>query len=118
MGMEYRVKAEYLGGNPDFNLDKDEQKGIECEGYLLATFTKEDDKNTKVGSAIHNLTIEQIAKWLERSDDEMKYDILEAALIAYGHIQARRLHTENLKRNMMCDLFEGIKPRLHEEDDD
>ena len=98
MKRNYRVKAENLDVNPEFGVDKEEQEGIECDGYMLVTFKENNEENMSMSTSVHNVTIEQIADWLKTSDDQMKYVILQAALIAYGNIQARRLYEEQQKR--------------------
>lgn len=118
MERNYRVKVENLDVNPEFGADKEEQEGIECEGYMLVAFKENSEEDMKMATAGHHITIEQIADWLECSDDQMKYMILQAALIAYGNIQARRLYEEQQKMKAMRSIFGMMGQRTPMEDDD
>lgn len=118
MKRNYRVKVENLDVNPEFGVDKEEQEGIECEGYMLVTFKENNEETMSMSTSAHHVTIKQIADWLETSDNQMKYMILQAALIAYGNIQARRLYEERQKKNMMRDIFGMIGKCTPMEDDD
>ena len=69
-------------------------------------------------TSAHHVTIEQIADWLETSDDHMKYMILQAALIAYGNIQARRLYEEQQIMKARRNIFEMMGKHTPMEDDD
>jgi hypothetical protein len=118
MERNYRVKVENLDVNPEFSAEKEEQEGIECEGYLLVAFKESSKEDMSISTAANHVSIEMITDWLKSSDDQLKYLILQAALIAYGNIQARRLYEEQHKKNMMRDIFGMIGQRTPMEDND
>ena len=47
MERNYRVKVENLDVNPEFGVDKEEQEGIECEGYMLVAFKENNEENSQ-----------------------------------------------------------------------
>ena len=117
MERNFRVKVENLNVNPEFSAEKEEQEGIECEGYLLVAFKESSEEDMSISTAANHVSIEMITDWLNKSDDQLKYLILQAALIAYGNIQARRLYEEEQIMKAKRNIFEMMGQRNPMEDD-
>lgn len=105
--MNYRVKVENVDINPEFGADKDLQEGIECEGFMLIAFRDLENTAEKldVASAIYRLSVRHIVDFLKYNKAEVGSDILQAASIAEGYLQAKRIYEEWKKRQMMERLF-------------
>ena len=115
--MNYRVKIENVDVNPEYGVEKEEQEGIDCNGFLLIAFGEETKECQNVTCSIHGVTVAKIADFLEKSDDDAKYVVLEAAAMAEGYRKAEAIYREQSAKRSMGRLEQIFGGGLEDEDD-
>ena len=89
---KYRIRIEAL--DPSEELRAEYRMGIECDGFTILI-----DDGDQTGSAIHQMSREDIATAI--ADDE---DLLSAAIVAKAMAEANRMERE-MKSGRVIDAF-------------
>ena len=104
----YKVRVE--ADNPDFNLDKRIQDGIDCRGFIAALFDEEGSVRTLCVEGVSSMEIAYMM-----SDHSV---FAESMALARGIIEARKIHDENEAKEHKLDLLRKILCPEGEEDDE
>lgn len=81
MKNEYTIRIE--SSNPEYEVDKDVQKGLTVDGFLLITFR--DDQ--PVCELVNRVSVGNLARWIERKT-EVGAVMRQATAIAEGYLKA------------------------------
>ena len=87
---EYTIRIE--SSNPEYEVDKDVQKGLTADGFLLITFR--DDQ--AVCEMLDGVSVVNLADWIQRKT-EVGAKMRQASAIAEGYLKARDIRNETMK---------------------
>ena len=86
----YKITVEAL--NPDVDVAEELRNGIECDGFFMVGHTKKDEKSSSDTVTIYDMTTIDLACTIAKSTE-----LLEAAMIAHGMEEARRMKQDRDK---------------------
>lgn len=95
------------GTNPEFAPDKEEQEGIECDGYLVLGFV-DDGLNYVAMSGISTKNLTDAMK--DNIGDEVIAMMRQAFAVAEGYIRAYEIYGEfkkSVKMETLRKIFMG-----------